>query len=232
MCIFSEPGFSYKETIRHRLRWPPLHGGCCRRVRHAQPESRCRTVPEHLRAAAGEPSDEGALHARCCPTEPSPRGEKGEAPLRHGGPGRITSAAFSDDGRGRPERGNDARRPCVRAKDRWASLSVAHCEVQLPAAAAAASTTGTTPGLHGHQAASARRANGGPGGAGPAAGGEDRLRLPCLPRVHEGERGADPARPSARAWTSPARPHPHYLTAGRTWMLQEDGRFKMNPPLR
>ncbi len=66
--------------------------------------------------------------------------------------------------------------------------------------------------------------------AGSGTGAPDRLRLPRLPHLHQGERGAHPPGKGAGAGRH-LRDGPHYLLMDET-MLQEDGRFKMNPPLR
>ena len=63
------------------------------------------------------------------------------------------------------------------------------------------------------------------------AGPGDRLPLPRLPHLHQGVRGSHPAGQGGRGSPSPVRPGPHYLVLCDE-DLQDDGRFRMNPPIR
>ncbi len=67
-------------------------------------------------------------------------------------------------------------------------------------------------------------------GARHRAGGEDRLPVSRLPRLHEGERRTGAPR-RAKGLRVSCETAPHYLLLCDE-DLQEEGRFKMNPPLR
>ena len=84
----------------------------------------------------------------------------------------------------------------------WPTARMSHCFTR-----AGASTTAPMPGAHG-LTGNAPESEWRQVERDLRAGGGDRLPLPRLPHLHQGERGPDPRRPRPRACPSPARPGP------------------------
>lgn len=218
---FREPGFSYKETIRSGSR-AAARGGCCAVC--TMPN--LNPAPDELSNLA--PQLEAIARDACIRVAPYgtiTRGESGEA-LSDMAALAPHVCAFSDDGRG--VQSESMMRQAMQEAKRLNKLIAAHCEDNSL--------------LHGgyiHDGAYARAH----GHRGICSESEWRpiardLRLAketgCayhVCHISTKESVALIRRAKAEGVDVSCETAPHYLLLDET-MLQEDGRFKMNPPLR
>ena len=180
-----EPGFSYKETIASGTAAAAAGGYtavCAMPNLNPVPDSL-----EHLQAGAGRHRP-GRQSARRTPTAPSPGASRAES-WRTWPPWRPFVCGFSDDGKGVQSR--EQMRAAMELAKQLDKPITAHCEDESL----------LTPGWCVHNGDWAKR-NGFPGqrlrqrveagGAGSGTGPGNRLPVPRVPRVHQGERGPDP----------------------------------------
>ncbi len=217
-----EPGFSYKETIRSGS-LAAAHGGyttvCAMPNLNPVPDSM-----EHLQPELDAIRQDAVI--RVLPYGAITEGEQGEelADLEAMAPYVV---AFSDDGKGVQDRDMMRR---------------GHAGGQTPGQAHRGPLRGQHPAswrLHprrrlcqgprspGHLLRERVAAH----SAGSGAGAGDGLRLSRLPHLHQGERGDLIRKAKAEGLDVTCETGPHYLLLDDS-CLQEDGRFKMNPPLR
>ena len=215
-----EPGFSYKETIAAGTR-AAAHGG----FTAVCPMPNLKPVPdsmENLQPQLDLIRRDGAVHVY--PYGAITVGEKGEAlaDLEGLAPHVV---AFSDDGKG-VQTQETMRQAMLRAKA-LGKLIVAHCEDESLVGGGYIHD-GAYARAHGHRgnpSASEWKA----GGAGPGVGGGDGLRPTSVCHVSAKESWSSSARPRPAALDVTCETAPHYLVFNDT-MLQEEGRFEMNPP--
>ena len=218
---FREPGFSYKETIRSGSR-AAARGGytwVCP-MPNLNPVPDC---PEHLRLQLDIIRQDACVHVS--PYGAITMGEKGERLADMAGMA-ADVVAFSDDGRG--VQSEDMMRAAMREARRLGKIIVAHCE-DNSLLRGGCIHDGEYARLHGHK--------------GICSESEWRqierdLRLVketgCAYHVCQVSTKESVAliRAAKRAGLDvTCETAPHYLLLN-DMMLQEDGRFKMNPPIR
>ena len=215
-----EPGFSYKETIFTGTR-AAARGGFTTVLTmpnlNPVPDS-----PDSLRVQMEMIRKQAVV--RVLPLGAVTRGQQGRELADLAGMAPFV-AAFSDDGRGVQDCAlmKEAMRRCARLN----RIIAAHCEDD--------SLTGGG-WVHDGEWARAQapghpfRERVAPGGPGFEAGATNRLPLPHLPCFYQRKRGLI-RRAKAQGMDVTCETAPHYLLLDDS-QLTDQGRFKMNPPLR
>ena len=126
------------------------------------------------------------------------------------------------------DRSNDARGDAA-VQATWASSSPPTARTTA-SSTAATSTTALTPSAHGHKGICSE-SEWGPIARDLELAAETGCGYHVCHISCQGERRAHPRRPRRSGVDVTCETAPHYLVLDET-MLQEDGRFKMNPPLR
>ncbi len=218
---FREPGFSYKETIETGSR-AAAHGGYTHvcTMPNLNPVPDC---PENLALQLEKIRETACIHVT--PYGSITRGEKGEALSDMAGMA-ADVAGFSDDGRGVQSDGM-MRAAMLEAK-RLGKMIVAHCEVN-----------DLLNGGYIHDGEYARL-NGHKGICSESEWGQIKRDLELVRetgcRYHvchiSTKESVELIRAAKKEGLSvTCETAPHYLTMN-DMMLQEEGRFKMNPPIR
>ncbi len=218
---FREPGFSYKETIASGTR-AAARGGCTA----VCPMPNLDPVPdspEHLRAELAIIERDAAI--RVYPYGAITVGQKGEAPADLEGMAPYV-CAFSDDGHG--VQSDDMMREAMRRAKALGKLIVAHCEVNSLLRGGYIHD-GAYAKAHGHRGICSesewRQIERDLNLAAETGCGYHVCHISCKESV-ELIRQAKRSGVDVTCETAP-----HYLLLDEN-DLREDGRFKMNPPLR
>ena len=216
-----EPGFSYKETIRTGT-LAAAHGGYA----HVCPMPHLDPVPdtaEHLRAQLGIIDRDAVVHVH--PYGAITQGEKGEAPAELEAMAPHT-AGFSDDGRGVQSR--EMMRAAMLEAKRLGKIIAAHCEDNALLRGGYIHD-GQYAEEHGHRGICSESEWGQ-----IARDLELAEETGCkyhVCHISTKESVELIRRAKARGVDVTCETGPHYLVF-TDMDLQEDGRFKMNPPIR
>ena len=218
---FREPGFSYKETIETGSR-AAAHGGYTHvcTMPNLNPVPDC---PENLAMQLEKIRETACIHVT--PYGSITRGEKGEEMSDMAGMAEDV-AGFSDDGRG--VQSDEMMRKAMLEAKRLGKMIVAHCEVN-----------DLLNGGYIHDGEYARL-NGHKGICSESEWGQIKRDLELVRetgcRYHvchiSTKESVELIRAAKKEGLSvTCETAPHYLTMN-DMMLQEEGRFKMNPPIR
>ncbi len=219
---FRDPGFEYKETIASGSR-AAAHGGFTDVATMPNTEPVTDTGAE-IRYQIDTARRAGLVHVR--PMGALTRGEKGEALAEIGDMVMEGASAFSDDGHG--VQSDDMMRAAMAEAKRLGKLIVAHCE-----------DNALLRGGYIHDGAYAR-AHGHRGICSESEWGQIKRDLELVRETGCGYHVCHISTKESVALIRQAKAEgldvscetgPHYLLLDDS-CLQEDGRFKMNPPLR